>query len=181
LRSVEPPQASVASNPVHIHWGPVGLSPGLNELQIPGFTVPMRLSRSGRLIRLVVPRDPSASPTSPAKWWCKWWCIYRASSPRNQCWPPFSKVVQRTPSPLTEVLRVFLGSLDGIRCAHAACIAELLSDLGVPRHSWKKPGQKIVTMEKVVYVHHGSNRRSSLRAATAVLALPGFRQRWLAA
>ena len=72
---------------------------GLNELQIPGFTGPMRLTRSGRLIRLVVPQDPSASPTSPAKWWCKWWCIYRASSPRSQCWPPFSKAVQRTPSP----------------------------------------------------------------------------------
>ena len=107
LRSVEPPQASVASNPVHIHWGPVGLSPGLNELQIPGFTSPMRLTRSGRLIRLVVPRDPSASPTSPAKWWCKWWCIYRASSPRSLWWPPFSKAVQRTPSPFLNVFGLF--------------------------------------------------------------------------
>ncbi len=99
LRSVEPPQASVASNPVPIHWGPVGPSPGLNELQIPGFTGPMRLTRSGGLIRLVVPRDPSPSPTSPAKWWCKWWCICRAASPISQCLQAFLKPVQRTPSP----------------------------------------------------------------------------------
>lgn len=101
---------------VHIHWRPVGLSPGLNELQIPGFTGPMRLTRSGRLIRLVVPRDPSASPTSPAKWWCKWWCICRVPSPRSQCWQAFLKAVQRTPS----VLKRFWGrpgrSWDGSVC-----------------------------------------------------------------
>jgi len=84
---------------VHIHWRPVGLSPGLNELQIPGFTGPMRLTRLGRLIRLVVPRGPSPSPTSPEKWWCKWWCICRVPSPRSQCWQAFLKAVQRTPSP----------------------------------------------------------------------------------
>jgi len=92
-------QSSERSDPVRIDWGPVGLSPGLNELQIPGFTSPMRLTRSGRLIRLVVPRDPSASPTSPAKWWCKWWCICRALSPISQCLQALLKLVERTPSP----------------------------------------------------------------------------------
>jgi hypothetical protein len=32
-----------------------------------------------------------------------------------------------------------------------------------------------------VYVHQGPNRSSGSRAATAVLGLVGFRQRWLAA
>jgi hypothetical protein len=32
---------------------------------------------------------------------------------------------------LTEDLRVFLGSLDGFRSVHSACIAKLLSDLRV--------------------------------------------------
>lgn len=88
---------------VHIHWRPVGLSPGLNELQIPGFTGPMRLTRLGRLIRLVVPRGPSPSPTSPEKWWCKWWCICRVPSPRSQCWQAFLKAVQMIPSPFSVV------------------------------------------------------------------------------
>jgi hypothetical protein len=39
--------------------------------------------------------------------------------------------LKRTPSPLTEDLRVFLGFLDGFRSVHSACIAKLLSDLRV--------------------------------------------------
>jgi toxin YhaV len=65
LAECRAPLTSVASNPVPIHWVPVGPTPGLNELHIPGLTGPMRLTRSGGLIRLIVPHDPSSSPTSP--------------------------------------------------------------------------------------------------------------------